>query len=141
MFRVNSIFKMRKIFCGLYVFFALFGVLSAKQYELGSGILFEGSTTADKISLTVTMPSNYWLGLGFGKSSMTNVNMVILTYTDSTAAVMDSYSKGHAPPSAIEETWTIKTETLSDDASTVTLTIERDLEVAPALADDHYNFP
>ena len=133
---------MRKIFCGLYVFFfSLFCAASAKQYELGAGVLLEGTTTADSISLSATMPVGHWLGLGFGKDSMTDVNMVILTYVDGVATAADSYSTGHSSPGKIEDTWTIKKEDLSDDATSVTLTIERALEVSAELADDHYNFP
>jgi len=112
----------------LFTLLSVFGfsTLSVAQFTTGTVTLTTGytiriDTNTTTVALTLTGPSNTWLGIGFGGFSMFEVSDMFIW--NSTANRDYTPSGGHSAPTAdAAQSWTIVSDNVASGVRTVSAT-------------------
>lgn len=88
--------------------------------SLGStGMTARVSTTTSMVTLTLTGPSNKWLGIGFGGNDMDSAQDMFIWNSSSNR---DYTSNGETTPSPDSQSWTITSDVISGTTRTIIAT-------------------
>ncbi|MFM9824832.1 DOMON domain-containing protein, partial [Flavobacterium sp.] len=102
----------------LMAFIPTFAQFTTGTVTLTTGFSIKIDTDATKVTLTLIGPSNTWLGIGFGGTSMSSVNDMFIWNSSSNRDYTPSGGQSTPSPDAVQS-WTI----VSDDAPSSTRTI------------------
>jgi hypothetical protein len=110
----------------LLILALVLGVASNAQFTTGTVTLTTGmtlkiDTNATTVTLTLTGPSNTWLGIGFGGSSMSTVTDMFIWNSTANRDYTPSGFQSIPSPDA-SQSWTVNSDTVAGGVRTVVAT-------------------